>query len=120
MPNVIERTPEGLSILIATKEHAKELTKGLRDMDKLECVAVGADPSTAVESSMASSDMSFTVKTKDDKVVGSGFGLWRVIMVRYRIGYMRITLCVLSGSNGAALSSASPRASKENYSGNLK
>lgn len=69
MPNIIELTPEGHSILIATKEHAKELTKGLREMDRLECFAIGSDPSKAVESSMAQSDMSFTVMTKDDKVM---------------------------------------------------
>jgi hypothetical protein len=77
MPNVIERTPEGHSILIATKEHAKELSKGLRDMDQLECFCFGMDPSKAVESSMATSDMSFTVMTKDDKVMaifGAGEG----------------------------------------------
>ena len=69
MPNVVERTPEGHSILIATKEHAKELTKGMRDMDKLECFSVGVDPSKAVESSMDYSDMSFTIMTKDNKVM---------------------------------------------------
>ena len=77
MPRVIETTREGHYILFATKEHAQELTKGMREMDRLECFSVGADPSKAVESSMASSDVSFTVMTKDDEVMaifGAGEG----------------------------------------------
>ena len=69
MPNVVERTPEGHSILIATKEHAQELSQSMRDMDKLECLCFGLKPGEALESSMKNSDMSFTVMTKDDKVM---------------------------------------------------
>ena len=77
MASVVETTPEGHTILIATKEHAKELTEGMREMDKLECFCVGSAPSKAVESSMNASDMSFTVMTKDNKVMamfGAGEG----------------------------------------------
>ena len=77
MGNVVEKTPEGHSILIATAEHAKELTEGLREMDKIECMCFGVDPSNAVESSMDNSDMNFTVMTKDNKVMaifGGGGG----------------------------------------------
>lgn len=77
MPNVVETTPEGHSIVIATKEHSKELTECMREMDKLECICFGVEPDKAVVSSMNNSDMSFTVMTKDNKVMamfGAGEG----------------------------------------------
>jgi len=77
MPNTVETTPEGHSIVITTEEHVKELSECMRDMDKLECICFGVEPKKAVESSFKNSDVSFTVVTKDNKVMaifGAGQG----------------------------------------------
>ena len=69
MDSIIETTPEGHTIRVTTKAHIEELESNLGEMDKVEIRCFGSNPKEALNGSVANSDVSLTVMSKDEKVM---------------------------------------------------
>ncbi len=69
MDSVIETTPEGHSIVVATQAHLTELQDNLRDMDKVEVACFKSTPEQALKEGFKNDDVTLTVLTKDQKVM---------------------------------------------------
>lgn len=70
MDKIVEHVEKSHKVVITTEEHAQDLIRNMREIDKLEVSCFGYSPSKAVERSIQESDFCFTILSKDEKVMG--------------------------------------------------
>lgn len=69
MDKVVEKTREGHYVVLTTDDHIQDLVENMREIDRIEVTCFGYSPSKAVERSVKDSDVTFTVLSKDQKVM---------------------------------------------------